>query len=153
MTVALFLGRQSSLERTQTSAPRVWPREKRFVYLHLEEASRRAAARTPICDHNKRGAAPHARRTQTRAREIPPRGPSDRAAGLETSVEPRRTASNAETLYLDTGATLDSLREAVTTTEDTYRIARRAFGGVHPTTVMIEHSLEEAGSTLARALA
>ena len=62
-------------------------------------------------------------------------------------------AAHSEALYLDTGATLDTLREAVTTLEDTYRIARRVFGGVHPVTVMIEHSLEEAGSTLARALA
>ena len=59
----------------------------------------------------------------------------------------------AEALYLDTAATLDTLREAVTTLEDTYRIARRVLGGVHPVTVMIEDSLAEAGSTLARALA
>ena len=55
--------------------------------------------------------------------------------------------------YRDDVATLDDLREAVTMLEDTERIARRVFGGVHPVTVMIEHSLEEAGSTLARALA
>ena len=31
------------------------------------------------------------------------------------------------------GATLDDLREAVTTLEDTERIARRVLGGAHPT--------------------
>ena len=58
---------------------------KRFVYLQLEEASCRAAARTRRRRQNNRGAPP---RTQNaRAREkIPPRGPSDRAAGLETKT-------------------------------------------------------------------
>ena len=32
------------------------------------------------------------------------------------------------------GATLDDLREAVTTLEDAGRIARRVFGGAHPMT-------------------
>ena len=46
----------------------------------------------------------------------------------------------AQTLYkLDD--TLDDLHEAVTTLEDTGRIARRVFGGAHPTTDGIEHAL------------
>ena len=40
--------------------------------------------------------------------------------------------SYAEALYKDTGATLDDLREAVTTLEETTRIARRVLGGAHP---------------------
>ena len=40
----------------------------------------------------------------------------------------------AEALYKDGSATLDDLREAVTTLEDAERIARRVFGGAHPTT-------------------
>ena len=36
------------------------------------------------------------------------------------------------------GATLDHLREAVTTLEDAGRIARRVLGGAHPTTLAIE---------------
>jgi len=40
----------------------------------------------------------------------------------------------AQTLYKDPVATLDDLREAVTTLEDAGRIARRVFGGAHPMT-------------------
>ena len=50
----------------------------------------------------------------------------------------------ADTLYMDPGATLDDLREAVTTLEDTERIARRVLGGAHPTTTGIEIALGEA---------
>ena len=52
-------------------------------------------------------------------------------------------------LCKDDGATLDDIREAVTTLEDTDRIARRVLGGAHPTTGLIEHHLEEARFTLA----
>ena len=47
-------------------------------------------------------------------------------------------------LYKDDGATLDDLREAVTTLEDAERIARRVLGGAHPDTVGIENSLRNA---------
>ena len=40
----------------------------------------------------------------------------------------------AELLYNDAAATLDDLREAVTTLEDVERIARRVLGGQHPFT-------------------
>ena len=43
-----------------------------------------------------------------------------------------RFRSYAQTLYKDAPATLDDLREAVTTLEDTERIARRVLGGAHP---------------------
>ena len=46
-------------------------------------------------------------------------------------------------LYMDTGATLDDVREAVTTLEDTERIARRVLGGAHPATGTIQRSLWE----------
>ena len=59
----------------------------------------------------------------------------------------------ARALYTNADATLEDLREAVTTLEDTDRIARRVFGGIHPLTGQIERSLEEARLTLARALA
>ena len=48
----------------------------------------------------------------------------------------------AETLCYDKGATLDDLREAVTTLEDAGRIARRVLGGAHPLTVDIGASHE-----------
>ena len=47
-----------------------------------------------------------------------------------------------------TAATLDDLREAVTTLEDAGRIARRVFGGAHPITEAIETSLREARAVL-----
>ena len=46
------------------------------------------------------------------------------------------------------GATLDDLREAVTTLEDVEWIARRVFGGAHPLTKDIEDALQEARAAL-----
>ena len=54
----------------------------------------------------------------------------------------------AEALYADPAATLDDLREAVTTLEDAERIARRVFGGAHPTTAGIEKALRGARAAL-----
>ena len=51
-------------------------------------------------------------------------------------------------LYRNHGATLDDLREAVTTLEDTQRIARRVLGGAHPLVVNIERALQVARATL-----
>ena len=53
-------------------------------------------------------------------------------------------ASYARTLKRDPGATLDDIREAVTTLEDAERIARRVLGGAHPITTAIEDDLREA---------
>ena len=50
----------------------------------------------------------------------------------------------AEALHKDEGATLDDVREAVTTLEDAGRIARRVFGGTHPLTTGIEKQLQNA---------
>ena len=47
----------------------------------------------------------------------------------------------AEALYKDDGATLDDLREAVTTLDETARIARRVLGSAHPVVRSIEHHL------------
>ena len=51
------------------------------------------------------------------------------------------------------GATLDDLREAVGTLEETERIARRVLGGTHPLLVNIEGHLRCARKTLRDALA
>ena len=51
-------------------------------------------------------------------------------------------------LYLDDGATLDNLRKAVTTLEETERIARRVLGGAHPIAVDIEGTLRNARAVL-----
>ena len=55
----------------------------------------------------------------------------------------------AEALYRDAGATLDDLREAVTTLEDVEQTARRVLGGANPNTVRIEKSLRNARAALA----
>ena len=55
---------------------------------------------------------------------------------------------SSTTSYEDPGATLDDLRDAVTTLEDTARIARRVFGGAHPTTTGIERRLRNARAVL-----
>ena len=52
------------------------------------------------------------------------------------------------TLHKDPAATLDDLREAVTTLEDTDRTARQVLGGTHPTTVKVGRSLREARAAL-----
>ena len=54
----------------------------------------------------------------------------------------------AKALYLDPGATLDDLREAVATLEGADQIARRVLGGAHPSTTVIEGAMREARATL-----
>ena len=51
-------------------------------------------------------------------------------------------------LFQDANATLDDLREAVTTLEDTARIARRVLGGAHPTAVGIGLHLRKSQAAL-----
>ena len=51
-------------------------------------------------------------------------------------------------LYKDPDATLDDVREAVTTLEDAGRIARRVLGGAHPTTMNIECHLRASRAAL-----
>ncbi len=48
----------------------------------------------------------------------------------------------ARTLCMDTGATLEDLREAATMLEETERTARRVLGGAHPLVVLIGKSLQ-----------
>ena len=54
----------------------------------------------------------------------------------------------ARVLYRANGATLDDLREAVTTLEDTERTGRRVLGGAHPLTSGIEDNLRYARAAL-----
>ncbi len=51
-------------------------------------------------------------------------------------------------LYADPAATLDDLREAVTSLEEMERTARRVFGGAHPVTEGIEDTLRKACAAL-----
>ena len=50
--------------------------------------------------------------------------------------------------YEDDSATLDDIREAVTTLEDTTRIARRVFGSSNPLTIEIEGDLKKSRAAL-----
>ena len=54
----------------------------------------------------------------------------------------------ARALHENTSATLDDLREAVTTLEDADRIARRVLGSAHPLTSAIEDDLQNARTVL-----
>jgi len=61
----------------------------------------------------------------------------------------RMRKNYARTLYEDTGATLDDLREAVASLEDVGRIARRVLGGAHPFTKRLaEFELRDARAVL-----
>ena len=60
----------------------------------------------------------------------------------------RLSLSYAKALYKDDDATLDDIRKAVTTLEDAERIARRVFGGAHPTTTGIDIQLQHARAAL-----
>ncbi len=48
---------------------------------------------------------------------------------------------HASAHFRDPGATLDDVREAVATLEDSERTARRVMGGAHPLTGVIEREL------------
>ena len=54
----------------------------------------------------------------------------------------------AQALYRDPGATLDDLREAVTTLAEAAQIARRVLGGAHPETAKMEENLQYIRATL-----
>ena len=54
----------------------------------------------------------------------------------------------AEALGMDPAATLDDLREAVNTLEDTARVARRVMGSAHPLTATIEDDLRRSRAAL-----
>ena len=62
----------------------------------------------------------------------------------DSEVSIRMRALYAQALYKDPRASLDGLREAVKTLEDTDRIARRVFGGAHPLVLQVERALRDA---------
>ncbi len=71
-----------------------------------------------------------------------------RVLGNNDDTTLKMRGNYAEALYEDDGATLDDLRESVTTLEDVERTARRVFGGAHPTTVGLENELRDARAVL-----
>ena len=70
------------------------------------------------------------------------------AAPLAHDAPTRCVGCHARALYKDPDATLDDLREAVTTLEDTERTARLVLGGAHPEAVGIEKCLRRARAAL-----
>ena len=71
-----------------------------------------------------------------------------RVLGEDNELTLKMRKFYAEALYKDPAATLDDLREAVTTLEDTERIARRVLGSAHPTSSVIEKCLGYARAAL-----
>ena len=71
-----------------------------------------------------------------------------RVLGESNDLTLRMRLTHGMALYLDASATLDDLREAVKTLEDTDRIARRVLGGAHPPTEAIETALPRARAAL-----
>ena len=66
--------------------------------------------------------------------------------GHEYTLKMRRVYAQA--MYKDGAATLDDLREAVTTLEETERTTRRVLGSAHPTTALMMGALQEARAAL-----
>ena len=71
-----------------------------------------------------------------------------RVLGEGNDMTLRMRKNYAYTLCKDPGATLDDLREAVTTLEETARTARRVLGGAHPGVVNIERVLRRSREVL-----
>ena len=71
-----------------------------------------------------------------------------RVLGEEHRIALRMRRLYARALYSADGATLDDLREAVTTIEDVQRTTRRVFGGAHPLAAKIEDTLKKARAAL-----
>ena len=65
-----------------------------------------------------------------------------RILGEGATLTLRTRWNYARALYEDPAATLDDLREAVTTLEEIERTARRVFGGAHPLTSAIKQDLQ-----------
>ena len=75
-----------------------------------------------------------------------------RALGENDEATLRMRSTYARALYLDSESTLNDLREALNTLEETARIARRVLGGAHPVTEMIEGKMQKALQTARAAL-
>ena len=77
---------------------------------------------------------------------------AQRVYGASNDQTFRMKGCYAHTLCKDPGATLDDVREAVETLEDTARTARRVLGGAHPTVEGIESCLRNARSVFRQCL-
>jgi hypothetical protein len=70
--------------------------------------------------------------------------------GHELTLKMRKIYAEAlyRSLYSDAGATLDDLREAVSTLAEIEQTARRVLGGAHPLTQRIERETRNARAVL-----
>ena len=73
---------------------------------------------------------------------------AQRVLGENTETTLRMRWYYADALYEDDGATLEDLREAVNTLEETEQTARRVLGEAHPHTVGLEEELQAARDAL-----
>ena len=73
---------------------------------------------------------------------------AQRVLGKNDETTFRMRYHYARALYRDAGASLDDVREAVTTLQDTERTARRVFGSAHPLTTGFEVELQAAKAVL-----
>ena len=71
-----------------------------------------------------------------------------RVLGEGDEITLRMRWNYATALYEDAGATLDDIREALTTFEEIEPTARRVLGGAHPMTVDIGECLQESRAAL-----
>jgi len=71
-----------------------------------------------------------------------------RVLGESNDLTLRMKWTYAGALCANDDATLDDLREAVTTLDESLRTARRVLGGAHPLTVEIEDDLRDARAAL-----
>ena len=71
-----------------------------------------------------------------------------RVLGENDDLTLRMRWHSAQSLYMDDDATLEDLREAVTTLEDVEKNARRVFGSEHPHLQLIECYLRDARAAL-----
>ena len=76
-----------------------------------------------------------------------------RALGEDDRLTLQMRWNYAMALYRDNGATLDDLREAVTTLETVAKSWKRVYGEVHPETRNVQSALATARHKLARAAA
>ena len=72
-----------------------------------------------------------------------------RVYGENDEITVKMRALYAQSLYYDAAATLDDLREAVSTLEAMARTARRVFGISHPLAKDIEADLRRSRAALA----
>jgi len=72
-----------------------------------------------------------------------------RVLGEDDITTFRMRMNYGKALYIADGASLDDLREAVNTLEDTVRVARRIFGGSYPLVTSMQKFSQEARAALA----